>query len=237
MSMVQQPRTVMGGSPEADTAVSGEALLCFVDEEALNALDLRLLIKEAEDAARSDLDEASANEWAEGYQFPAAYVDSDTRCLRAAQLDFVTMVRRRLKLLSGNRLSKARVERLRCDNPERTLMLDLAEGMRVSLPEGFIPNGLLPRTPLRPTYEAAWGCGRAEIGVSTPPGLSAEACPSALAHWTRKKGKASGRPLGDLSYVDGIPLNTDATAAAATAYYGQILHPTIEDIAAMVHNF
>lgn len=32
-------------------------------------------------------------------------------------------------------------------------MLDLAEGIRVPLPEGFQPNGLLPRTPLRTTYE------------------------------------------------------------------------------------
>ena len=60
------------------------------------------------------------------------------------------------------------------------------------------------------------------------------------AHWTTKKGKAtfaSGRPLGDLSNVDGTPLNTDATAEAATAYYGPITHPTIEDIAVMVDRF
>ena len=54
------------------------------------------------------------------------------------------------------------------------------------------------------------------------------------AHWTTKKGEASGRPLGDLSNVDGTPLNTDATADAATADYGPITHPTLEDIAVMV---
>ena len=57
------------------------------------------------------------------------------------------------------------------------------------------------------------------------------------AHWTTKKGKASGRPLGDLSFVDGTPLNTEETADAANTYYGQIRHPTIEDIALMVYDF
>jgi hypothetical protein len=57
------------------------------------------------------------------------------------------------------------------------------------------------------------------------------------AHWTTKKGKASGRPLGDLSYVDGTPLNTDETADAATAHYGKIVHPTIDDIANMIYEY
>lgn len=38
------------------------------------------------------------------------------------------------------------------------------------------------------------------------------------AHWCPKKGKASGRPLSDLSNVDGTRINTDETAKAATDY-------------------
>ena len=233
---------------DSSPTVSPEALLCFTEGNETGASDLQLLLREAEEAARNDLDEASANEWAGGYTFPPAYVESDTRCLRAAQLDFITMVRRRLKTLSSNRLSKERVTRLRTDNPERTLMFDLAEGMRVPLPEGFTPNGLLPRTPLRPTYESVATAVNRMLGdvveqklaFLLPLELAQRHVPRlhlCKAHWTRKKGKASGRPLGDLSYVDGTPLNTDATAEAATAYYGQILHPTIEDIAVMIHDF
>ena len=57
------------------------------------------------------------------------------------------------------------------------------------------------------------------------------------AHWCPKKGKPSGRLLGDMSNVGGTRINTDETAKAATDYYGAIRHPTIEDIAKMVHDF
>ena len=33
------------------------------------------------------------------------------------------------------------------------------------------------------------------------------------AHWTVKKGKPSGRPIGDLTYVDGTPLNSNHTTS------------------------
>jgi hypothetical protein len=57
------------------------------------------------------------------------------------------------------------------------------------------------------------------------------------AHWTLKKRKPSGRPLGDLSNAEGTKINLDETAAAAMVYYGEIKHPTIDDIAVMVYYF
>jgi hypothetical protein len=51
------------------------------------------------------------------------------------------------------------------------------------------------------------------------------------------QGKPSGRPLGDLSNVYETKINTDETAAAATAHYGAIRHPTIDDIAVMIYDF
>lgn len=140
----QQLSPIESTTNTAETAVSTAALLCFADGEGANPSNLRLLMEEAQ----NDLDEKSANEWAAGYVFNPAYAEIDIRCLCAAQLDFVTMVRRRLKTLSGNRLSKERVNGLRADNPDRTLKFDLAEGMRVSLPGGITPNDLVARTPL-----------------------------------------------------------------------------------------
>lgn len=221
---------------------------CFSIDREISVGDLNTLIVEAEEANRDDFDAKSANTWAAGYKFPENLIDSDVRCLRAAQLDFTAMVRRRLMILSKDRLSLERVEGLRVDNPERSLMLDLASGMRVPLPAGFIPNGLLPRSPLRPTYESVSAAVNKMLGdivaqrlaFLIPLEIAKCHIPNlhlCKAHWTTKKGKASGRPLGDLSYVDGTPLNTDETAEAATTYYGQIAHPTIEDVAIMIQGF
>ena len=50
------------------------------------------------------------------------------------------------------------------------------------------------------------------------------------AHWTPKNGKPSGRPIGDLTYVTGTPLNSNETTAAAAEPYGVIRHPKIAEI-------
>ena len=221
---------------------------CFPGGSPASTAGIEELVEEAAEAARNDYGIEAANEWAEGYTFPPEFVDSDVRCLRAAQLDFRAMVERRLKILSKDRLSLNRVASLSPGNPEIARMADLAEGMRVAIPEGFTPNGLQPRSPQRVSYETVatavnkmlGGMIEQRLAFLLPLDLAQAYIPNlhlCKAHWTTKKGKASGRPLGDLSNVDGTPLNTDATAAAATAYYGPITHPTIEDIAVMVDQF
>jgi hypothetical protein len=102
---------------------------------------LVLLVAEADDAATDEYGEKEALEWAEGYSFPQSLLDSHVRCLQAAQLDFISMVKRRFQNLSENRLNKDRVAALRSDNPEKIKMMDLVAGMRVHLPNNFRPNG------------------------------------------------------------------------------------------------
>jgi hypothetical protein len=58
-----------------------------------------------------------------------------------------------------------------------------------------------------------------------------------MAHSCPKKGIPSGLPLGDLSNVDGTRINTDETAKAASDNYRTIRHPTIGEIAKMIHDF
>ena len=101
------------GSDSGDIAptINKWVAACFPQGSQSSEDDLRELIKEAAEAARDDYDAQSAVTWAEGYEFPARYIQSDVACLRAAQLDFETMVRRRLQILSPDRLSKERVEK------------------------------------------------------------------------------------------------------------------------------
>ena len=113
---------------------------------------MRALLAEALDHVESAFDEASARDWADSYQFPREYISRDISCQRTAQRDFVAMIRRRLTILAPQRLNPARIASLRADKPEIEMLLDLAGGMRVPLPAGFVPNGSSPSSPLRPIY-------------------------------------------------------------------------------------
>ena len=77
----------------------------FAGDEGASAADVAALVHEAALSARNDYNEESALTWAQGYTFPAHFIESDRACLRAAQLDFVSMVHRRLKILSPDRLT------------------------------------------------------------------------------------------------------------------------------------
>jgi hypothetical protein len=216
---------------------------CFSKRDPFTEIEIQDLIHEASEAARDDYGVDSANEWAGGYRFPEEFVTIDVKFLQSQMLDFTSMVRRRILQLSPDRLSNERVDCLRPDNPERVLLFELVGGMKVHRPAGFVPNGLLPRTDLRSTYESVAPAVNKMLGAVVELKL-AFLLPTAQhyvpelhlckAHWCTKKGNASARPLGDLSYVDGTPLNTDETADAATRHYGKIVHPTIDN---MINSF
>ena len=236
------------GSSNVTADIQRWAATCFVEGQTSSEEQIQCLMQEASEAARDDYGVESAKTWAGGYQFPEEYIRSDISFLKSQMLDFTSMVRRRLTQLSHDRLSNERVDKLREDNPERTLMFELVGGMKVHRPEGFVPNGSHPRTPLRSTYESVATAVNKMLGAVVeqklafliPLDIAQRHVPElhlCKAHWCTKKGKASGRPLGDLSYVDGTPLNTDETAEAATRHYGQILHPTIDEIAIMIYTF
>ena len=158
------------------------------------------------------------------------------------------MIRRRHLLISPDRLNLQRISQLSPSNPEISLLRDLANGMRVHLPANFTPNGTITPSPLRKTYLAVAPAVNkmlcdlvyAKLAFLIPYELARQHVPNlhlAKAHWTAKKGKESGRPLGDLTFVDGCPLNTPETANLASKFYGEIAHPTIEDICIMVNHF
>jgi hypothetical protein len=237
-------------SPEGNLApvIGRWAEACFPVGSETTEAELRELLKESADSAKDDYGPEAAVAWAEGYVFPPEFVRNDMRCLESAQGDFLAMVRQRLTELTSGRLNSERIEKLRLDNPEMALLHELAGGMKVHLPEGFMTNGLMPRTDRRPIYETVASAVDKMLGALIdqrlafllPLEVAQQHVPNlhlCKAHWTVKKGKPSGRLLGDLSNVNGTKINTDETAATATAHYGQIRHPTIDDIAVMIDDF
>jgi hypothetical protein len=236
LSEARSPPERSGERGEAARGVAADirrwAETCFSKRDPSTEIEIQDLIHEASEAARDDYGVDSANEWAGGYRFPEEFVTSDVKFLQSQMLDFTSMVRPRLLQLSPDRLRNERVDCLRPDNPERVLLFELVGGMKVHRPAGFVPNGLHPRTDLRSTYESVAPAVNKMLGAVVEQKLAfllplktAQHYVSELhlckAHWCTKKGKASGCPLGDLSYVDGTPLNTDERRnRTATPVYG-----------------
>ena len=224
------------------------AMTYFSPREEIPRLVLENTIEEAIKVSDENFGIQAAVAWAGGYEFPQEMIESDLRCFKAAQLDFETMVRRRLKILSSERLSKGRVDQLRSDNPERTLLYDLVGGMRVPLPPGFKPNGKEPSAALRATYvkvhpavnRMLGDVVKSRLAFLLPKELAVQTIKNlhlSSAHWATKKGKPSGRPIGDMTYVQGTPLNSPEATARAVEFYGVIEHPTIDRIIKMVLEF
>ena len=238
--------------PEVSESLTSEimrtAIAYFAPDEVPQRQALVALIREAIRVTDENFGVEAAVAWAGGYSFPQDMLDDSLQCFRAAGYDFERMVRERLQLLAPDRLSKARVDELHEDNPERTLLYDLAEGMRVPLPAGFSPNGAGPAAALRGTYMRVHTAVDRMLGdvvqqrlaFILPKALAVDLIPNlhlSTAHWAVKKGKPSGRPIGDLSFVQGTPLNSPETTAEAAAFYGEIRHPTIESIVEMILHF
>ena len=111
-----------------------------------------------------------------------------------------------------------------------TLLTELVSGMWVPLPIGFKPNGQDTPTSLRTAYESVAPTVNKMLGDVVEQKLAFLLTYEAAwrhvphlhlckAHWTKKKGKPSGRPLGDLTYIDGTPLNTPEMSDAAALHY------------------
>ena len=154
--------TVTGGMPRERSApgisramveeIMATAEKYFAPGQLLPRVALETIICEAISVCDENYEIEAAIKWAAGYTFPAEMLEKDLASFRDADMNFESMVRRRLAALSDDRLSRERVDLLREDNPERVLMSDLAEGMRVPLPSNFKPNGKMPTAALRSTY-------------------------------------------------------------------------------------
>lgn len=237
-----------GVCPELVQSVMKTASSMFSPEDNLCEKSLINLIVEAIASTDGNYGIQEAVKWANGYEFPQHLVDSDLRLFRASQLGFDKMIKRRLTKLGDNRLSQSRVSRLRKDNPERERLLDIAQGMRVPIPTGFVPNAKGSLTPLRPAYVEVHQAVDKMLADLHSQGLAfclprkdaialIDGLHLSKASWTPKKGKASGRSIGDMSFCDGTPLNCDESKEIAEGWWGKIELPTIGDVVVMILEF
>ena len=195
-----------------------------------------------------------AEEWGNHYKVPDELVQSDEALFRASMRDIKVMAKRRQHQLLSRRLNTSRVRMYtRPDNPEREKLMLLAEkGMPLLLREGFKSNGQGTLPPLRKTYISVKSAVNRllvknfhELGLAfiltkdtalTIPGIHLSPL-----HWTEKQGKRQGRPIGDCS--DGgseygnEPLNSLSTKERSDQLWGQIQHPTIDDVANMINEY
>ena len=206
---------------------------------------IRKILTEAYISTDENYGIEEAIEWANGFEIPSSAVASDMRKFRAAGLDFKIMVKRQIAVNSANRLSKDRVNRLHPNNPKRNKLYDLSDGMIIPRCPSFAPNALGETTPPRDLYlrvhsavdKMLFSLHEQGLAFILPEAEALRFIPNlncCKAHWAKKKGKKSGRPIGDLSNGDGTPLNSEYAKLEAEKYWGIISHPTISDFVLMI---
>ena len=195
-----------------------------------------------------------AEEWGDHYKVPDELVQSDEALFRASMRDIKVMAKRRQQQLLSGRLNASRVRmHTRPDNPEREKLMLLAEkGMPLLLREGFKSNGQGKLPPLRKTYMSVKSAVNRllvknfhELGLAfiltKETALTIPDIHFSPLHWTEKQGKRQGRPIGDCS--DGgsengnEPLNSLSTKERSDQLWGQIHHPSIDDVANMINDY
>ena len=119
------------------------------------------LLEEAYRVHDAPLNEDAAARWGkENFPggIPQSAVDNCEAALEQKGGDFESLAKSRLQELLPGRLNPTRInDCIHPTNPERGRLLELADGMVVDLPSGFVPNGEAPETrfPLRKMYTKA----------------------------------------------------------------------------------
>ena len=214
------------------------------EEEKKKVVDL---IIEAVMACDLTYGEKAAIEWGDGFGWRKELLEADLQLFEECGLDLTEMARRRLAALKGNRLNRERVARLREDNPERERLEGLCVGMQVPKPDGFVPNGKTSTRGLHKVYQRVYSAVNKmlgdlhdqQLGFVLPESMAREYIlhHRMLGKWALKKGKECGRNIGDMSYGEGPYLNGKWAKEAAVELYGEIQHPTIDEIACMIMEF
>ena len=232
----------------------------FVDED-FSREEIAGVVREAYEVADVDFGAEEAARAAEDFEWPEEVLTRDSHKAARAGFSLERMVREEHDSKAHDRLSHARINSLlgseRQEGEDRARregreerdwerLHRLVDGARVLVDEDFAPNNRAP--PLRSLYRRVskavhklllelWREEKVFI-VTKDVAAKLGALHYSPTHWARKAGKVLGRNIFDAS--DGkfsTPLNTKTVKAMVRECYGDIRHPTIDEIVRMVMDF
>jgi hypothetical protein len=215
-------------------------------------------VEEAASYADTQYVMADALKWAldrDGVPFrvPQEAIDSDYKLFMAHMRDFGSMAKRRFTQIRASRLNSDRISKvISPDNPDLARLIDLAEGIRVTTPAMFTPNGQGVRPKLRKNYLLAHSVVNKlfhdlhEEGLAfylpMNVALQVPGCHFIASDLVIDGKKLKGRPTIDPQRQSDAALPEHAMNApdvreAVTEIYGEINHPTLDIIVRMVMAF
>jgi hypothetical protein len=184
--------------------------------------------------------------WAGGFKFPEGITNTNWRELQDCDLDLPKLAQNKQLARRSNRFNRERVGGWPDEDPNKQTLLSLVDGMEIFTGPNFTPNGRPPR-PRDRYIEVAPAVNRMMFeqyqkgGVLLLPtqklveNLGNQLHYSSTS-WAPKKGKPQGRTITDPSYIPApmTPLNDKEVKEVVREVWGEIRHPTLQDLAEMV---
>jgi hypothetical protein len=159
-------------------------------------------------------------------------------------MDFDQMMRRRLVKILPKRLNKQRISAVvSVDNPDRDRLVDLADGIRVTTPSTFVPNGQGQLPDLRKNYRLGSAVVNKLVHEQHAQGLVIYLPREVAVQHVRGCNfnptdlVIDGKRQKGRNTIDPATLNGPETRVATTDFYGAIHHPDLVLILRMVLRF
>jgi len=209
---------------------------------------LRAVVEEAYRTTDLDFAVEAAVEWGAGFVWPSNVHVRDEARAKKHGFRLCDMAEEVHEEMLPDRLSSDRISQwVPESDPDLVRLQGLVRGMRVLTDTTeFSPNGKPP--PLRKLYERVKGAVNKTLLALWEEGLVFIVTKEVAqmmgklhytpTHWTKKVGKPGGRYLFDSKDRKfGPALNSDRARELLRELYGDIIHPTIEDIIIMILDF
>jgi hypothetical protein len=220
------------------------------------------IVQEAYAAASKIYGMRDAQTWAEGFSFPLhapEVYERDANLFTQFHGSIEKLCDHHHKAMADNRLSVQRVQHLPVMKGEKCTgvsqadfrrIISIAEGgVRIQTPLLFDPQSTPP--PFRKKYLMASNAinkmlydqflAKTLVFLPTSMARTVKGIHFAPQHWTPKKGKRQGRPIGDEANREGgIPINgkttegKEAVRVRLREEWGEIQHPTVDELVLMI---